>query len=62
MLRAVAELFRDADGLRQHRDRARLKHLVTRHGWTAARFRTEIEQRTGLVLTADGVDAAPNDA
>jgi sulfite reductase (ferredoxin) len=59
--RAVAEIFRDADVLRQHRDRARLKHLITRHGWTAEQFRDEIERRASITLTRDEDDDAPND-
>ena len=53
VVRAVAETFRDADELRTHRDRARLKHLFTRHGWTAERFREEIERRLGRSLERD---------
>jgi sulfite reductase (ferredoxin) len=58
VVRATAEVFRDADVLRTHRDRARLKHLFTRHGWTAERFRAAIEQRLGRALERDG-DARP---
>lgn len=59
--RAVAEIFRDANALREHRDRARLKHLFTRHGWTAERFRDEIERRASIRLTRDDRDDAPDD-
>ena len=32
VLRAVAEMFRDSDVLRENRERARLKHLFAQHG------------------------------
>ena len=35
MVRAVTEIFRDQQGLRESRDRARLKYLFMREGWTA---------------------------
>ncbi len=52
--RTIASIFRDQQGLRESRDRARLKHLFTREGWTAESFLAEIEQRLGF-----GFDAAP---
>ncbi len=45
VLRAAAEIFRDADALREHRDRARLKHLFLRHAWTADHFLGELQRR-----------------
>src|SRR5580692_7176685 len=42
VIRGVAELFRDSDQLREHRERARLKFLFLRHGWTADRFLGEL--------------------
>ena len=50
VLKAVTEIFRDSDVLRQHREKARLKFLFLQHGWTAARFRAEIERRLGAPL------------
>jgi sulfite reductase (ferredoxin) len=35
VFRAIAEIFRDSDVLRQNRERARLKFLFLQHGWTA---------------------------
>ncbi len=52
--RTIASIFRDQQGLRESRDRARLKHLFTREGWTAESFLAEIEQRLGF-----GFDPAP---
>src|SRR5260370_17047044 len=50
VLRASAEIFRDADALREHRDRARLKHLFLRHGWDSARFLDELHRRLPFPL------------
>ena len=49
-LTGIAELFRDSDVLREHRERARLKFLFLRHGWTAERFLDELQQRIGFQL------------
>ena len=37
-MQGVVEMFRDQQELRENRERARLKHLFTRQGWTAERF------------------------
>jgi len=34
VVRAIAEIFRDQQGLRESRDRARMKHLFMKEGWT----------------------------
>jgi sulfite reductase (ferredoxin) len=47
-IKGIAELFRDSEVLREHRERARLKFLFLRHGWTAERFLEELQQRVGL--------------
>lgn len=47
-LRGIAETFRDSDQLREHRERARLKFLFLRHGWTAEDFQGELERRIGF--------------
>ncbi len=49
-IQAVAEIFREADVLREHRDKARLKYLFLRHGWTAETFLEQIEARLGYAL------------
>src|SRR5262249_32012581 len=36
VVRAIAEIFRDNQTLREHRERARLKFLFLTQGWTAA--------------------------
>lgn len=60
-VRAVAELFRDQDVLRESRDRARLKYLFLREGWNAERFLTEIEDRLGFHLEPAAEENVPND-
>jgi sulfite reductase (ferredoxin) len=60
VIKGVAELFRDSDVLREHRERARLKFLFLRHGWTAERFLTELEDRIGFRLDP-AVDENPPD-
>ena len=47
-IKGIAELFRDSEVLREHRERARLKFLFLRHGWTAERFLDELQQRVGF--------------
>jgi len=55
---AIAELFRSQQGLRESRDRARMKHLFLREGWTAERFLAELEARLGYKLEP-GVPVTP---
>lgn len=47
-LKGIAELFRDSEVLREHRERARLKYLFLRHGWTAESFLDELQRRVGF--------------
>jgi sulfite reductase (ferredoxin) len=61
VVRGVAELFRDAEVLRQNRERARLKFLFLRHGWTAETFLAELESRLGFRLASAVEEDAPND-
>jgi sulfite reductase (ferredoxin) len=61
VVRAVAEIFRDSDVLREHRERARLKFLFLKHGWTADDFLREIESRIGLRLDPAVPEHAPED-
>ena len=42
VIQGVAEIFRDAGCLRENRERARLKYLFLRHGWTAESFQQEL--------------------
>jgi sulfite reductase (ferredoxin) len=59
--RAVAELFRDADGLRENRERARLKYLFLQHGWTAESFLREVERKLGYKLDPAVAELPPDD-
>ena len=59
VVRAVAEVFRGADELREHRDKARLKQLFLRHGWTAERMREAIEYQLGYRLRTLERDTPP---
>jgi sulfite reductase (ferredoxin) len=59
--RAVAEIFRDSDMLRQNRKRARLKYLFLEHGWTAESFLEELHNRLGFRLDPAEPDNPPND-
>ena len=44
-VKAVAEIFRDQQGLRESRDRARLKYLFLKEGWTPESFLYELQGR-----------------
>src|SRR5262249_30476809 len=59
--KAVSELFRDADALRENRERARLKYLFLQHGWTPESFLQAIQQKLGYKLDAAAPEHAPAD-
>jgi sulfite reductase (ferredoxin) len=61
VVRAVSEVFRDSDVLRQSRDKARLKFLFLAHGWTAPRFLEAVEARLGHALERLPPAPAPED-
>jgi sulfite reductase (ferredoxin) len=58
VIQGVAEIFRDAECLRENRERARLKYLFLRHGWTGESFQGELERRIGFKLDP-AVDEIP---
>ncbi len=58
---AVAEIFRDQMGLRESRDRARLKYLFLKEGWTAERFLAELQGRLEFALEPAGDEQVPDD-
>ncbi|HLX85209.1 MAG TPA: hypothetical protein VKR59_15010 [Terriglobales bacterium] len=60
-LKGIAELFRDSDVLREHRERARLKFLFLRHGWTADSFLDELQRRVGFHFDPAVEEEAPAD-
>jgi sulfite reductase (ferredoxin) len=59
--RAIAEIFRDQQGLRESRDRARLKHLFLKEGWTADSFLAELRSRLGFALLPGVPEEVPDD-
>jgi sulfite reductase (ferredoxin) len=50
VVRAITELFRDSDVLRQSREKARLKFLFLEHGWTADSFLAALQSRLNFPL------------
>lgn len=61
VIKGITELFRDSDVLREHRERARLKFLFLRHGWTAERFLDELHRRIGFQLDPAVEERPPDD-
>jgi sulfite reductase (ferredoxin) len=61
VIKGITEIFRDSDVLREHRERARLKFLFLRHGWTAERFLGELKERIGFQLDAAVEEHPPDD-
>jgi sulfite reductase (ferredoxin) len=61
VVRAVVEIFRDQQGLRESRDRARLKHLFLREGWTAESFLAELQSRLDFTLLPGVAEHIPDD-
>lgn len=61
VVKAVTEIFRDSDVLRQNREKARLKFLFLLHGWTPERFQEELERRLGFALEPAVPEDPPDD-
>jgi sulfite reductase (ferredoxin) len=61
VIKGIAELFRESSQLREHRERARLKFLFLRYGWTADDFQKELEQRIGFHFDPAAPEEAPAD-
>jgi sulfite reductase (ferredoxin) len=61
VVKAITELFRDSDVLRQNREKARLKFLFLLHGWTPERFQEEVERRLGFALDPAVPEDPPED-
>ncbi len=61
VIRGVAELFRTASTLREHRERARLKFLFLREGWTGEGFQSELERVLGFHLDPAEPELPPHD-
>jgi sulfite reductase (ferredoxin) len=58
---AIATIFREQQGLRESRDRARLKHLFLKEGWTPLKFLNELQIRLPFRLEPAVEEAAPAD-
>jgi sulfite reductase (ferredoxin) len=50
VVRAITNVFRESEVLRQSREHARLKFLFLQHGWTADSFLAAIESKLGYKL------------
>jgi sulfite reductase (ferredoxin) len=61
VVRAVAEIFREQQGLRENRDRARLKYLFLKEGWTPERFLAELQSRLGFTLLPGVPEQVPDE-
>jgi sulfite reductase (ferredoxin) len=61
VVRAVAEIFRDQQGLRVNRKCARMKYLFLKGGWTAESFLTELQSRLEFKLLPGGPEQFPAD-
>ena len=61
VVEAVAEIFRDQQGLRESRERARLKYLFLKEGWTAESFLKELQARLDFTLLPGAPERVPND-
>jgi sulfite reductase (ferredoxin) len=59
--RVVTEIFRDQQGLRESRERARLKYLFMREGWTAESFLDELNRRLGYRLAPAEPENVPDE-
>jgi sulfite reductase (ferredoxin) len=61
VVRAITQVFKDADVLRVSRDKARLKYLFLEYGWTAESFLAAVEAHLGYQLDpAEPLDPPPN--
>jgi len=59
--RGGAEIFRDQQVLRESRERARLKYLFMREGWTAERFLDELHTKLGFMLDPGVPEEVPSE-
>ncbi len=61
VVRAVAEIFRDQQTLRENRDRARLKYLFLKEGWTPETFLAELQSRLDFTLLPGVPEQVPDE-
>jgi sulfite reductase (ferredoxin) len=61
VVRAVLEIFREQQSLRENRDRARLKYLFLKEGWTAESFLSKLQSRLDFTLLPAAPEQVPDD-
>src|SRR6185503_1195815 len=61
VVKGISDIFRDADVLRESREKARLKYLFMDFGWTAESFLEELERKIGYSLDAEVPEVLPDD-
>jgi sulfite reductase (ferredoxin) len=61
VVRAVAEIFREQQRLRENRNEARLKYLFLKEGWTAESFLAELQSRLDFALLPAVPEIVPED-
>lgn len=61
VVKAITEIFRDQQVLRESRDHARLKYLFMKEGWTAERFLTELQSRLNFTLLPGVAEEVPDE-
>ena len=59
--RAVTEIFREQQGLRENRAQARMKYLFLKEGWTADSFLAELQSRLDFTLLPAAPEQVPDD-
>ena len=61
VVRAISEVFRSSDVLRQSRERARMKYLFLEHHWTPETFLAAVRERLGFILDPAEPETLPSD-
>ena len=61
VVQAITEIFRDQQVLRESRDRARLKYLFMKEGWTADQFLAELQSRLEFKLLPGVPELVPHE-
>ncbi len=61
VVRTIAEIFRDQQGLRESRDRARMKYLFLKEGWTPETFLAELQSRLDFKLLPGAPEQIPDE-
>ncbi len=61
VVKVITEIFRDQQGLRENRSRARLKYLFMNEGWTAESFLAELQSRLDFPLLPGVPEHVPDE-